>query len=74
MINKSSKILYPELSYAITGAAFDVHNSIGRYAKEKTYSDALELALKSRGISFLREYKIVETNERVDFLINNEII
>lgn len=28
-------LLYPELSYKITGALFRTHNEIGRYGREK---------------------------------------
>ena len=51
-----------------------MHNKIGRYAKEKTYGDALAFAFKERGIVFQREYLVTSTNERIDFLVNDEII
>lgn len=39
---KQNKIIYPELSYLITGACFDVHNTMGRFLKEKQYGNELE--------------------------------
>ena len=75
MTNTSSnKILYANLSYVLTGICFDAHNSIGRYAKEKTYSDFIEDALSFKNIPFEREYFISSTNEKADFMIQDSII
>jgi GxxExxY protein len=53
-----SKIVYPELSFQITGLLFEVHNDLGRYCREKQYADAIESALKSSGIAFEREKEL----------------
>ena len=33
--NDSNKLLYPELSYRITGLCYQVHNKLGRFCREK---------------------------------------
>jgi GxxExxY protein len=70
----SDKIIYPDLSYEITGILFDVHNEIGQYAREKQYADCLEGKLQEQDINFRRELPIGDSGNRVDFLIENKII
>jgi GxxExxY protein len=74
------KLLFPELSYKITGFCFKVHKNLGRFCREKQYADVLELLLKESQIPHKREYEIVDlTSEspegnKVDFLIDDKII
>lgn len=78
---ESGKILHPELSYKICGHLFYVHNKLGRFAKEKSYADALEIVLKERQIQFTRE-EVIPTDilskkinlYRSDFIIDEKII
>jgi len=72
--NKNNKLIYPELSYLITGMCFEVHNKLGRYAREKQYGDLLEEKLKEIKIPYKRESKIGKTGNTIDFLIDNKII
>ena len=44
--NKNNKLIFPELSYLLVGICFDVHNVLGRFAREKQYSNLIELRLK----------------------------
>lgn len=69
-----NKIIYPELSYLITGLCFDIHNSIGRFCREKQYSDAIENKLKALKIPFQREFILKDTGNILDFIVDNKII
>lgn len=68
------KLIYPELSYAITGACFSVHNALGRYSKEKQYSDALEQMFKEKSIDYEREFLAKGTGNIIDFFIDDKIV
>lgn len=72
--NKESKLIYPELSYLITGVCFDIHNSLGRFAREKQYSDLIEEKLVSLKIPYKREFRIVDKNNIFDFLIDDKVV
>ena len=78
--NEANKIIYPELSYTITGLCFETQNELGRFCKEKQYCDALEQKLKNKGIPHEREVTIVAGKEgalrgnKVDFIIDNKIL
>jgi len=72
--NKNNKLIYPELSYLITGMCFEIHNKLGRYAREKQYGDLLEEKLKEIKIPYKREFKIGKTGNTIDLLIDNKII
>lgn len=74
-------ILYPELSYLITGFCYQIHNKLGRYRGEKEYADALELFLKENNLNYSREIPLPpsftgEKNRRniPDFIIEDKII
>ena len=75
------KIIYPELSYKITGLCFKAHNDLGRFAKEKQYADRMEQLLLDKKISYTREMEIPFQIEgknvpgnRADFIIEDKII
>lgn len=76
----NGKILYRDLSYRINGLLFDVHNSLGRFCREKQYGDALEHLFKEGHIAFEREkalpISLVENSEtnKADFVIENSIL
>ena len=72
--NKEQKLIYPELSYLITGICFNVHNQLGRFSREKQYCDLIEAKLIELKIPYQREYSVTDTGNRVDFLIDNKIV
>lgn len=77
-----SDILYKEESYAIVGAAMQVHSTLGCGFVEKVYQEALEIEFTKRGIPFEREkrllieYKgqILKSDFYVDFLCFDKIV
>ena len=73
-INTNKKIIYPELSYLITGICFNTHNELNRFSREKQYGDLIEKKLKEIKIPYKRELSISESGNIVDFLIDNKII
>ena len=79
-VKVSEKVIYPELSYKITGLLFEIHNSLGRYCKEKQYAKALEQLLIESDISYKRESPLPLENidnrftNKADFVINNQLL
>lgn len=78
MIRMRNKIIYPELSYKITGILFKAHNELGRYCKEKQYQDIIEELFKKENVNFGREKEILVSEDvcgnKADFIIENKII
>ena len=48
-----TEILHKELSFAIVGCIFDVHNGVGPGVREECYQKALEQRLSERGLPFV---------------------
>ena len=73
-------LIYKELSYRLTGLFYKVHNKLGRFYRERQYSDELEKLLKENGINYKREYELrnLDNNtikgNRVDFIIESKIV
>lgn len=73
-----NKLIYPTLSYKITGLLFRVHNELGRFRRERQYCDLFELKLKENNLKYERE-KIIRiensgTIDRVDFYVEDKIL
>lgn len=75
------ELVYPELSYKVIGAVFDVFNKLGYGYQEKYYQKAIARSLKILGISFKEQlpFNIRFKDEIIgryflDFLIENKII
>jgi len=80
-IQKTEKVLYPELSYDINGVLFTTRKELGIFCNEKQYCDYIETLFKERGIKYEREKILTQYFEgeqkgrnRVDFLIEDTII
>ncbi len=78
--NIKNKVIYPELSYKITGILFEAHNKLGRFCREIQYGNLLEIEFKKSGLHFERE-KVLPINtiindrsNKVDFIIKNKIL
>ncbi len=69
-------------TYAIIGAAMEVHRELGSGFLEAVYQDAIELELTERAIPSIREYPIpihykgrsLNTPYRADFVCYEDII
>ena len=76
------QLLYPEESYKIIGAIYEVHKELGPGLLEKVYQEALEKELKLQGIPFEREknftimYKgeALEQKYTADFVCYGKIV
>ena len=76
-----TEILFKELSYAIVGAAMEVHKALGSAFLESVYEAALAIELARRGIAFERQKRlpVFYLGEQVgefkaDFVIEGTII
>lgn len=81
MILVSNKnLIYPQLSYEISGILFRVRKDLGVFKNEQQYCDAIENALQQAKIPYQRELLLPPSfdNEhkrnRVDFLIDDKIV
>ena len=74
-------VLYPELSYQVMQAVFEVHNQLGPGFTEDIYEAALVLELEAQGIAFERQKPIQVDYKghyigtyRLDMVIDEKII
>jgi GxxExxY protein len=72
--NTTNTLIYPELSCIITGVCFDIHNNLGRFAREKQYGNEIEKQLKEANLLFQREKAVGDTGNIIDVLIEDKII
>jgi len=75
------ELLYKELTFAVIGAAMEVHKILGSGFLEAVYQAALERELTLRGIPFERKVKLPVTYKDVivgiyeaDLVIDNKFI
>ena len=70
------QIIKAKLSYKLVGLCFQVHNELGRFCREKQYSDLLETLLLEYNIRFHKEVFIDnETrSNKPDYIIEDTII
>lgn len=67
-------LIFPKLSYGITGVLFEIHDELGRYCREKQYADLFEKILKDKNKNYKREYIVGKTGNRLDFIIENRVV
>ena len=70
----SEKVIYPELSYLITGILFETQNELGNFAREKQYGDLIEQKFTEKNISYKREVPISNSGNILDFIIEDKVI
>lgn len=78
---RRTDLIYPELSYKITGCAFEVNAQIGGGHHEKVYQRALKESFHKQGLKFQEQVyypirfdgKIVGKNF-FDFLVEEKVI
>lgn len=74
---QNKNIIHKELSYILVGITYKVHDALGRYAREKQYSDLIEQHLKEKRMPYEREKKLSATGtdtNKADFIIDNKIL
>jgi len=78
---RRNDLLYPELSFQINGALFEVFKQVGGGHLEKYYQKAVAQSLKSKNISFVEQYYVpvkfqneIIVKYYLDFLIENKIV
>jgi len=67
-------LIYPELSYLLTGILFSTHNELGQYCREKQYGDLIEKKLKESKTNYKREITIGDSGNIIDFIIEGKIL
>jgi GxxExxY protein len=77
----SEKVLYPELSFDIMGAVYEVHNHLGPGFSEELYERALIMELNARHISYEQQKTIQVSYKgqplgiyRLDLVVADQII
>ena len=75
------EFLYKELTYAIIGAAMEVHRTLGPGFLESVYEEALAHEFDLRGVSYDRQAKlavrykdIIAGEFRADFLVEGKVV
>jgi GxxExxY protein len=68
-------VLYEDLTYKINGLCFKVHTKLGRFCKERQYSDELEEFFKKEGFKYmLLMDPFSPKGNKVDFLLEDSLI
>lgn len=69
------------LTSTILGAAIEVHKSLGAGYVESVYANALDVALRERKVTFIREHEVDLTfhgvhvgQHRLDLVVENKVV
>lgn len=68
------KVIFADESFVISGVCFYVHNTLGRFGKEKQYCDLTESRFKELEVEYQREIPAGNTGNRADFIVFNKIL
>jgi len=75
------KVIYPELSYRVMQAIFEVHNTLGPGFIESVYEEALTYELGMRDVPFERQKEVtvhykgrVIGTHRLDLVVDGKIV
>ena len=60
-MGKQTDLIYADECYAINGAIFEVHKTLGPGLKEPNYQEAVAIELAARNIPFVREHRFPVT-------------
>lgn len=78
---KNQDLLYPELSYEVVGAIYEVWKKLGSAFKESIYQKALEQEFQKRQIYFdsQKQIPVIYNEKKIgvyvpDFVINDKIL
>ena len=81
MAANSTNIIYPDLSYKIMGAIFEVHKTLGPGFKESIYEKALIKELRLRGfkIEVQKSIPVIYKGEKVglhklDLVVEDKLV
>lgn len=76
-----AEIIFKELSYAITGAAMEVHKTLGAGFLESVYQTALAHEFKLQNIPFEAQVRLPVTYKNIlagdfiaDFVVDHKVI
>jgi len=74
-------LIYPELSYEIMGAVFEVHNVLGPGFMESLYEEALARELDARSVPFERQKEVTIAykgqpigTHRLDMVVDGKVV
>lgn len=71
-----AELLEKDLVYRIVGCAMEVHNTLGRGLREKTYENALCIEFRHQGIKYSQqtEFLVYYRNEQVDKFVPDLVV
>ena len=80
-LRKTTQLLYPNESYVIQGACFDIYKKLRNTQKEIVYQRSLEIELKIKGLEVTREKQLPIHHRGIkvgiyipDLIVNEAII
>ena len=72
-VDAKTKLLYEKETFKLNGIAYRVQNQLGRFCREKQYSDLYEKELIFEKVPYERELTVGDSGNRLDFFVYNHI-